>query len=130
MCVDVLKQQRQRQAAQRAEAEEWADPDLVFTTARGTPLEPQNVYRHFKVLCAAAGVRAVRFHDLRHSCASLLFELGVPLRVIMEILGHTQITTTSEIYTHILPTQYREVAVALDGWFTGADLRIDPTGAG
>jgi integrase len=48
----------------------------------------------------------------------------------MEILGHTQITTTSEIYTHILPTQYREVAVALDGWFTGADLRIDPTGAG
>jgi integrase len=130
VCVDVLKQHRQRQAAQRAEAEEWADPDLVFTTARGTPLEPQNVYRHFKALCAAAGVRAVRFHDLRHSCASLLFELGVPLRVIMEILGHTQITTTSEIYTHILPTQYREVAVALDGWFTGADLRIDPTGAG
>jgi hypothetical protein len=54
----------------------------------------------------------VRFHDLRHSCASLLFELGVPLRMVMEILGHSQISTTSDIYTHVMPAQYREVADA------------------
>jgi integrase len=58
----------------------------------------------------------VRFHDLRHSCASLLFELGVPLRMVMEILGHSQISTTSDIYTHVMPAQYREVADALDTW--------------
>jgi site-specific recombinase XerD len=74
----------------------------------------------------------LRFHDLRHSCASLLFDLGVSLRVIMEILGHTQITTTSEIYTHLLPTQYREVAAVLDGWLTGGEVDADcrPTGTG
>jgi integrase len=63
-----------------------------------------------------AKVRRVRFHDLRHSCASLLFELGVPLRMVMEILGHSQISTTSDIYTHVMPAQYREVADALDVW--------------
>jgi integrase len=51
-----------------------------------------------------------------HSCASLLFELGVPLRMVMEILGHSQISTTSDIYTHVMPAQYREVADTLDAW--------------
>jgi site-specific recombinase XerD len=61
-------------------------------------------------------VRKVRFHDLRHSCASVLFELGVRLRMVMEILGHSQISTTSDVYTYVMPAQYREVADALDTW--------------
>jgi integrase len=72
--------------------------------------------RHFEALRDRAKLRRVRFHDLRHSCASLLFELGVPLRMVMEILGHSQISTTSDIYTHVMPAQYREVADALDAW--------------
>ena len=60
---------------------------------------------------------------LDHSCASLLFELGVPLRMVMEILGHSQISTTSDIYTHVMPAQYREVADALDIWL--ADEKDD-----
>lgn len=66
-------------------------------------------------------MRTVRFHDLRHGCASLLFDLGVPLRMVMEILGHSHVSTTSDIYTHVMPAQYREVADMLDGWLGDED---------
>jgi integrase len=119
--VKVLREHKQRQAVERAEAELWADEDLVFATSIGTPIEPRNLSRHFEALRERAKLRKVRFHDLRHGCASLLFELGVPLRMVMEILGHSQISTTSDIYTHVMPAQYREVADALDAWFDGDD---------
>jgi integrase len=119
--VKVLTAHRDVQAGERAKAELWADADLVFTTAIGTPIEPRNLSRHFEALRDGAKVRRVRFHDLRHSCASLLFELGVPLRMVMEILGHSQISTTSDIYTHVMPAQYREVADALDAWLGHED---------
>jgi integrase len=114
--VKVLEAHRHAQAVERSGAELWADDDLVFTTSIGTAIEPRNLSRHFEALRVRAKVRRVRFHDLRHSCASLLFELGVPLRMVMEILGHSQISTTSDIYTHVMPAQYREVADALDAW--------------
>jgi integrase len=72
-------------------------------------------------------VRKVRFHDLRHSCASVLFELGVRLRMVMEILGHSQISTTSDVYTYVMPAQYREVADTLDAWL-GDDAQDDGDG--
>jgi integrase len=93
----------------------------------GTPIEPRNLSRHFEALRDRAKVRKVRFHHLRHSCASLLFELGVPLRMVMEILGHSQISTTSDIYTHVMPAQYREVADALDAWLDD-DSQADKDG--
>jgi integrase len=71
------------------------------------------------VVVVVAVVGDVRFHDLRHGCASLLFDLGVPLRMVMEILGHSQISTTSGIYTHVMPAQYREVSEALDDCLAG-----------
>jgi integrase len=114
--VKVLDAHREAQAVEQARAEVWADDDLVFTTRIGTAIEPRNLSRHFEALRDKAKVRRVRFHDLRHSCASLLFELGVPLRMVMEILGHSQISTASGIYTHVMPAQYREVADALDTW--------------
>ncbi len=119
--MKVLTAHRDAQAVERAKAELWADADLVFATAIGTPIEPRNLSRHFDALRDGAKVRRVRFHDLRHSCASLLFELGVPLRMVMEILGHSQISTTSDIYTHVMPAQYREVADALDAWLGHED---------
>jgi integrase len=114
--VRVLRAHRESQAVERAAAEVSGDDDLVFTTRIGTAIEPRNLSRHFEALRDRAKVRKVRFHDLRHSCASLLFELGVPLRMVMEILGHSQISTTSDIYTHVMPAQYREVADTLDAW--------------
>lgn len=126
--VQVLTEHKARQAGERAAAELWADDDLVFTTSIGTPIEPRNLSRHFEALRVRAGVRKIRFHDLRHSCASLLFELGVPLRMVMEILGHSQISTTSDIYTHVMPVQYREVADALDAWLLDGHGQADEDG--
>lgn len=65
----------------------------------------------------AAGVRRIRFHDLRHTCASLLLAQGVPPRVVMEVLGHSQLAITMDLYSHVMPTALREAADAIDRAF-------------
>ena len=83
---------------------EWNDRGLVFTTRIGTPIEPRNLIRHFKtVLKKAALPPTIRSHDLRHSCTTLLIAQGVHPRVVMEILRHSQISTTMSTYAHVLP---------------------------
>jgi integrase len=74
----------------------------VFTSVTGTPLSRYNLFRQFKGLLAKAKLRDMRFHDLRHSCATFLIAGGVHPRTIMEILGHSQISTTMNIYGHVL----------------------------
>ena len=76
---------------------------LIFTTASGTPIHPRNDYRSFRRLTEKAGLRRVRLHDLRHTAASLLLAQGVAARVVMEILGHSQISITMNTYTHVDP---------------------------
>lgn len=91
------------------------DSGYVFVSTRGTPLEPHNVVRHFKSVLRRAGLpETVRFHDLRHSCATLLIAQGVHLSVIKDILGHTQISTTANVYGHVLPDIQRDAASRLD----------------
>ncbi|MEV0115111.1 tyrosine-type recombinase/integrase [Streptomyces sp. NPDC050844] len=78
----------------------------MFTTRHGTPVEPRNLNRAFEALSNRAGIRQVRFHDLRHTCASLLHEQGADARTIMEVLGHSSIRVTMDIYTFVrLDTQ-------------------------
>jgi len=101
--VEVLRDHRTRQDAERRAAVVWADCDLVFTTPIGTPIDPRNVNRQLDALIERAGVRRLRFHDLRHTCATLLLAQGVDLRVIMQILGHSTVSTTADIYSHFLP---------------------------
>lgn len=61
-----------------------------------------------------AGVRRIRFHDLRHTCASLLLAQGVPLRVVMDVLGHSQLAITTDLYSDVMPTALRAAADAMD----------------
>ena len=70
----------------------------MFTTATGSLLEPSNVNKAFAELIAAAGVRRIRFHDLRHSCATLLYELGVPIENIQDVFGHSTPVITKLLY--------------------------------
>ncbi|OMI38675.1 site-specific integrase [Streptomyces sparsogenes] len=103
-CVTALRARRAQQRGDRlAAGERWkgGGNDLVFTTKHGTPIEPRNLNRAFTLLCDKAGVRRVRFHDLRHTCASLLHEKGADARMIMEVLGHSSIRVTMDIYTFV-----------------------------
>ena len=81
----------------------------------GTALDGTAVTRRFQELLTEAGLPRQRLHDLRHCCASLLLAQGVPARVVMEILGHTQISTTMDLYAHVMPAARREAANLMDG---------------
>ncbi|MEU3278238.1 site-specific integrase [Streptomyces antibioticus] len=103
-CVTALRAQRAQQIADRKGAgNSWkgTGQGLVFTTKNGTPTEPRNLNRSFEVLCLRAGIRKVRFHDLSHTGASLLHEQGADARMIMEVLGHSSIRVTMDIYTFV-----------------------------
>jgi integrase len=76
----------------------------------GTPIHPRNDYRSFRELILQANLRQVRIHDLRHTAASVLLAQGVPARVVMEILGHSQISVTLNTYAHVAPEVSREAA--------------------
>jgi integrase len=115
----LLAQLRKRRAAQEQEREEageaWQENGLVFTTRLGTPIEPRNLIRHFKQLLKQAGLsETIRFHDLRHSCATLLIAQGVHPRVVMEILRHSQISTTMNTYAHVLPRLQRDATTKVE----------------
>lgn len=119
-------QQQADQARSHARGQTWPAGDLIFTTRHGTPLEPRNASRFFKIALARAGLPPeTRFHDLRHSCATLLIEQGVHPRVVMEILRHTQISTTMDIYGHVLPDTQRDAAARLDALFGDDQATIE-----
>jgi len=86
----------------------------VFTSTIGTPLEPRNVLRAFQSHARKAGLPHQRFHDLRHACASFLLAQGVDLKVVQETLGHSQISTTADIYAHVMPSLRRQAADRMD----------------
>lgn len=109
--VTALRAHRVQQQKERLLAgSRWRNSGLVFTTAIGTPLDDRNIRKEFMALLTKAGLPRVRLHDLRHTCASLLLAQGVHPRVVMEILGHSQISLTLDTYSHVLPALEREAA--------------------
>ncbi|SCL20753.1 Site-specific recombinase XerD [Micromonospora rhizosphaerae] len=113
--VQALKRHRNVQEQERRLADgQWQETGLVFTTATGRHVEPRNLNTAFGRLIARAGVRLIRFHDLRHTCATLLLAAGVSPRVVMDILGHSQIAVTMNIYGHVMPAMQQEAAGHID----------------
>ncbi|MBW3625796.1 MAG: site-specific integrase, partial [Armatimonadetes bacterium] len=108
---DALRRHKARQTQDRllAGPDKWVDCGLVFTTRNGTPIRASNLLKGYKRLLVRAGLEERRFHDLRHSTASFLLARGVPMKVISELLGHSDTKVTSEIYSHILPGMTKDV---------------------
>jgi integrase len=107
----ALRAHQARQDDERTTAGSlWRGSLCVFTTPIGTPIDPRNDYRQFRALLARGDLPAVRLHDLRHTAASLLLAQQVPARVVMEILGHSQIALTMNTYSHVAPEVSREAA--------------------
>jgi integrase len=110
----AIRQLEERRAVGAAwEGREWGD--LMFTDELGSPLAYYHVRRRFYNLLRLAGLPQMRYHDLRHGAASLMAAQGVPARVAMEILGHAQISTTMNIYTHVAPELQKEAAERMAG---------------
>ena len=93
------QQEKNRQICGNAYNDKFSG--YVFVDELGNIIKPNYVTSSFKQLLKKNGLREIRFHDLRHSCASLLLSLGVPMKQIQEWLGHSDISTTSNIYAHL-----------------------------
>lgn len=119
--AQALKDHRKRQLEEKIKAgKHWQDHGFVFTSRIGTPLDRPNIVRRsFKLILQKAGLPDIRFHDLRHTAASLLLVQGVAPRVVMETLGHSQITLTMDTYSHVMPVLQREAADKMDAILSG-----------
>lgn len=91
----------------------WQSTAFVFTSRIGTPLDDRNVRKAFSELLSAAKLPHIRIHDLRHTCASLLLAQGVHARVVMETLGHSQVSFTLDTYSHVLPALQQDAAAQM-----------------
>jgi integrase len=117
---EALKQHRTRQLELRLKAgARWRDRDLVFPNIYGDFLDPAHLRQRFDKLLKDAGLPDVRFHDLRHSAATILLSMGIHPKIVQEILGHSQISMTMDIYSHVLPSMQQEAMSKLDDLFSG-----------
>jgi len=116
MAVAALRQHRASQAAEILAAEAWDQTaDLVFPNQAGRPMQASNLLRRsFSPLLAAAGLPRIRFHDLRHTAATLLLARGVHPKIASEMLGHATVAFTLDVYSHVTETLQREVARTMD----------------
>jgi integrase len=114
--VEALKAHRARQAEVRLKAGSlYQDEVLVFASEIDTPLEPSNIDRRsFKPLLKKAGLPNIRFHDLRHTCATVLLSQGVNPKFVQELLGHADIKLTLGTYSHFLPSMGEQTANAME----------------
>ena len=110
----VLKEHQIRQTGMCQRSPQWQDRDFVFCTSHGTPFAAANLRTMFKGVLKKAGLPDIRFHDLRHSVATLLLSIGTHPKVVQELLGHGQISMTMDIYSHVLPTMQKDVMVKLN----------------
>jgi len=117
--VAALKAHRKRQLEQRVRlAGLYEDQGLIFASENGTPLNPENlVKRSFKPLLKRAGLPEIRFHDLRHTCATLLLGRGVHPKIVQELLGHATIAMTLDTYSHYLPSMGDQASGAMGDAF-------------
>jgi integrase len=125
--VEALGRHRERQRTERAAAGHRWDGSLglVFTTSVGTPIHRANLQAEsWKPLLRRAGVRDVHFHDLRHTCATLLLTKGVHPKIVSEMLGHSSIAITPDIYSHVIPGLGDAAASAME------DVLHDDPGVG
>ncbi|NNN09285.1 MAG: tyrosine-type recombinase/integrase, partial [Acidimicrobiaceae bacterium] len=86
---------------------------FIFTNSIGGPLDPRNLLRDFKKVCREAGLGDWHLHELRHSAASLMLAQGVKLQVVSEVLGHSSIRMTADVYGHILDPDREAAASAM-----------------
>jgi integrase len=122
LSADLVARLTRHRTAQKREklaaANQWTDSGLVFTTELGTPVEPRNFLRVVQSAAAQAGLEGVDVHTLRHSTATAWMAAGVPIRVVADLLGHSSISVTGDLYQHVCDDTARAAVEGLAGVFT------------
>jgi integrase len=101
---------------------EWQENDLIFPSPIGTPLDSSNVVKAYKRSLEKAGLPNIRFHDLRHTAATLMLQEGINPKIVQERLGHADISLTLNTYSHVLPHLQEEAAEKMDELLTLIDV--------
>ena len=115
--ASVLKAWRDRQAFEALEwGDAWVNSGRVFTREDGTPLRPAYVSEHFKILYRQADLPPIRFHDARHGSASLLIAAGVDLKTVSQIMGHSTVAFTADVYAVVAEELSEAAAVAIEAF--------------
>jgi integrase len=103
----------------------WIENDMIFPSIVGTPMNQSNLYKSFKNTIKEAGLPEIRFHDLRHTAASLMLNHGVPVIVVSKRLGHSKVSITMDIYGHLIPESQKDIGQIMDGLITPIEFRLD-----
>lgn len=124
--LEILQEHREAQQLDRqAAGVHWQDQGLVFTSSIGTPIDRSNMRWFFKALLKDAGLPDIRFHDLRHTAASLMLNNGIPLMIVSRRLGHAQPSITLDVYGHLIPGKQQEAASLMDELLTPIQFKFD-----
>ena len=117
--VAMLRAHRADQATERlAAGDQWTDSGLVFASEFGTPVDPRNILRTIQIAAEKAGMSGIGVHTLRHSAAVAWLEAGVHIKAVADLLGHSSIGITGDIYGH---TSDDTVRAAVEGLSTARD---------
>jgi integrase len=113
--VEALRSHRKKQAEEKLRATDYGDSGLVFATGKGTPIDAQNIVnRYFKPLLKRADLPDIRWHDLRHTYATLLLARGTHPTYVQKSLGHASVQLTLDRYSHWMPSMGRNTAEGID----------------
>lgn len=128
--IPILKKHRARVLREKLRGgEDYKDNDLVICTSKGTPVSPRNALRSFKRLTKNAGLPEIRFHDIRHTHATLLLLAEVNPKIVAERLGHSKVSITLDTYSHVLPNMQKGVADKLSNIIYNDNANQSPIAA-
>jgi integrase len=125
--LDALRRHKTLQTSRKLrKGKLWEDTEYIFTNTFGRPMRRQNLLvHHFRPMLERAGLPMIPFHNLRHSTATLLLSMGVHPKVVQEILGHSSIKMTMDIYSHVMPTISRDAISQLDAVFSDQKMTAE-----
>jgi integrase len=114
-----LQDQERRIAGRR-----WKENDLIFTSSIGTPMDQFNLYHTFREFIHSVGLPEIRFHDLRHTAASLMLNHGIAPIIVSKRLGHSKVSITLDIYGHLMSEMQSEAADLMDELITSVPIEL------
>jgi integrase len=122
--TEVLRTHHRNQYLESVSQPGWNAEDLIFPSKAGKPMDPGNLRRMYKNLLKSAGLPNIRFHDLRHTAATLMLNNGIPVLIVSRRLGHAKPSITLDIYGHLIPGQQKIVASLMDELLTPIQLQL------